>query len=136
MPIRLTKLFRANPKPDDGLTQPQREAIADLLHYCMYADNHIALAEEKIVEETMSVLNWDPGASFESYETRSIARAREAKEHPDARETLFNSIKNRLASSKAARALALDVCHQLFVSDGIETEKEALLETRLKQLLG
>ena len=135
MPVRLTKLFRPGSQSNDGLTQPQREAIADLLHFCMYADNHIALAEEKIMEQTVSVLNWAPGASFESYEARSIAKAREAKEHSDVQGVFFQSIKDRL-SSKAARALALDVCHELFVSDGIETEKEALLEKRLKQLLG
>jgi hypothetical protein len=135
MPTRLFKLFRPDPKPDDGLTQVQREAIVDLLHYCMYADNHIALAEDSILDDTVSILNWEPGASFESYETRSIARVRETTEHPDARDEFLSSIKQRL-SSKAARALALNVSHQLFVSDGIETEKEALLEARLKQLLG
>lgn len=134
MPTRLFKLFRSQAAPDDGLTQPQREAIVDLLHFCMYADNHIALAEDKILDDTVSVLNWDPGASFDSYESRSIARVREAKDHADVRDAFFASIQQRL-SSKAARALAIDVCQQLFLSDGVKSDREAQLEARLKQLL-
>jgi hypothetical protein len=136
MPTRLTRLFRPHETPRDGLTQSEREAMVDLLHYCMYADNHIALAEEQIVEETVSILNWDPGASFESYESRSIARAREAKEHPESREEFFKSVKDRLASSPAARALALKVSRQIFRAHGARSEQEALLEQRLEQLLG
>src|ERR1051326_3498702 len=108
MATRLSKLFRKDPRPTDGLTQPQREGIVDLLHYCMYADNHIALAEDKLISDLISILNWDPNSSFESYEARSIARVRDAKERPDFREEFFKSIQARI-SSKGARALGLAV---------------------------
>jgi uncharacterized tellurite resistance protein B-like protein len=134
MPTRLFKLFRAQPKPDDGLTQAQREAIVDLLHFCMYADNHIALAEDKILDDTVSILNWDPGASFEAYEARSIASARAAKEQNDSRDAFFASIQKRL-DSKASRALAGKVCQQLFAADGTTSAREAELASRLRQLL-
>ena len=35
MPSLIRKLFRKSEGPKDGLTQPQREAIVDLLNYCM-----------------------------------------------------------------------------------------------------
>jgi hypothetical protein len=39
MPSLIEKLFNKSEAPKDGLTQPRREAIVDLLNYCMYADN-------------------------------------------------------------------------------------------------
>jgi hypothetical protein len=41
MPTLIRKLFQKSEAPKDGLTQPQREAIVDLLNYCMYVDNLI-----------------------------------------------------------------------------------------------
>ena len=38
MPSLIRKLFHKSEAPNDGLTQPQREAIVDLLNYCMYAE--------------------------------------------------------------------------------------------------
>ena len=35
MPSLIRKLFHKSEAPNDGLTQPQREAIVDLLNYCM-----------------------------------------------------------------------------------------------------
>jgi hypothetical protein len=51
MPSLIRKLFHKSEAPKDGLTQPQREAIVDLLNYCMYADNLIFLAEDKKEEK-------------------------------------------------------------------------------------
>ena len=45
MPSLIRKLFRKSEAPKDGLTQPQREAVVDLLNYCMYADNFVFLAD-------------------------------------------------------------------------------------------
>src|SRR5256885_10146824 len=40
MPSLIRKLFhKSDASQKDGLTQPQREAIVDLLNYCIYADN-------------------------------------------------------------------------------------------------
>jgi uncharacterized tellurite resistance protein B-like protein len=135
MLTRLSRLFRASATPDDGLTQPQREAIADLMHFCIYADNHVAVAEEQILSDTLAGLNWDAGASFEAYESRSIAAARAAKEHSADRDDFFASIRRRL-DTKASRALAFEACRRLFGADGNRASGEMLLESRLRQLLG
>ena len=131
----LSKLFRNSSSPKDGLTQPEREAIADVLLYCMYADNHIALAEDKFIHETMIALDWESGTTFEYFEAQSVARVREAKEHADSREGFFKSVQARL-SSKLARSKAVELSHRLFLADGVESEKESQLEAKLKQLLG
>ena len=60
MPSLIRKLFHKSEAPNDGLTQPQREAIVDLLNYCMYADNLIFLAEDRLITDTVAKFNWDP----------------------------------------------------------------------------
>jgi hypothetical protein len=62
MPSLLKKLFRRSEEKNDGLTQPQREAIVDLLNYCMYADNLVMLAEDRLIADTAATFNWDPKA--------------------------------------------------------------------------
>ncbi len=135
MLTRLSHLFRTSATPTDGLTQPQREAIADLMHYCIYADNHVAVAEDRILSDTLAGMDWDAGSSFETYEVRSIAAARAAKENPADRDDFFASIRQRL-DTKAARALAFESCRRLFGADGNRASGEILLESRLRQLLG
>jgi hypothetical protein len=133
MPSSISRLFQAKPDIKDGLTQPQREAVADLLHYCMYADNHIALVETRIIRDVVGTFTWDPNIAFESFEARSIGAARAAKENAEQRKVFLDSINQRL-SSPHSRTLALDVCKQLFVADGLNPKESALL-TRISQLL-
>jgi K+-sensing histidine kinase KdpD len=134
MPFSLSKLFKSKQSPSDGLSQPQREAIVDLLHLCMYADNMIALAEAKVMTDVVDSFAWEATMSFESYETHSISAARTAKEDEDARKTLLESVSSRL-NTPHSRAVASKVCKQLMVADGT-TEKEAVLLATIKQVLG
>ena len=60
MPSLLRKLFHKTEAPNDGLTQPQREAIVDLLNHCMYTDNLVMLAEDRLIADTVAKFNWDP----------------------------------------------------------------------------
>ena len=53
MPSLIKKLFHKSEAPKDGLTQPQREAIVDLLNYCMCADNLVFLAEDRLIADTV-----------------------------------------------------------------------------------
>jgi uncharacterized tellurite resistance protein B-like protein len=134
MSFSFSRLFNPKSATNDGLKQPQREAIADLLHYCLYADNNIALAETALIEDVVSSLNWDPNISFGSFEARSVAAAREAKEDAAAREQFLKSIRQRLDKPQA-RALAFDLCKQLFVADGVQSDKETVVLARIQQLL-
>ena len=66
MPSLIRKLFGKSEAPNDCLTQPQREAIVDLLNYCMYADNLVMLAEDRLIADTVAKFNWDPKATVRS----------------------------------------------------------------------
>jgi uncharacterized tellurite resistance protein B-like protein len=134
MSFSFSRFFSAKPGAPDGLTQTQREAIADLLHFCVYADNHIALNETAAIERIVSTLNWDTSSSFASFESRSIAAARAAKENEFTREEFLKSIRLRL-DQPAARTLALNLCKQIFVSDGAQSDKETVAFARIRQLL-
>src|SRR5258708_5687301 len=80
MPSLIRKLFHKSEAPNDGLTQPQREAIVDLLNYCMYADNLVFLAEDRLITDTVAKFNWDPKGPFDQFDVRSIYNARNATE--------------------------------------------------------
>ncbi len=124
MPLRFLKLFASDKSSADGLTQVQREAIADLLHYLVYADSHIAAREGDYVNETIQSFSWDASLSFSAYEQRSIAAARQAKEDPDYRREFIASLAARL-NTPAARARALELGKTLVWIDGTNTEHES-----------
>ena len=134
MPSLIRKLFRKSEAPKDGLTQPQREAIVDLLNYCMYADNLVFIAEDRLITDTAAKFNWDSTVPFDQFDVRSIDNARNATENPGNRDQFLASIRDRLGTA-AVKGQALDLCQELFLADGARSdEKEAVLQN-LRKLL-
>jgi uncharacterized tellurite resistance protein B-like protein len=134
MPSLIRKLFHKSEAPNDGLTQPQREAIVDLLNYCMYADNLVFLAEDRLITDTVAKFNWDSKVPFDQFDVRSIDNARNASENPGYREKFLASIRDRL-STDAVKAQALDLCQELFLADGARSEEEDAVLQNLRELL-
>jgi hypothetical protein len=134
MPSLLKKLFGKPEAPKDGLTQPQREAIVDLLNYCMYADNLVMLAEDRLITDTVAKFNWDPKAVPFDQALRSIDKARNARESQVHREKFLGSIKDRLDTA-AVKGKALDLCQELFIADGSRSDEEEDVFQNLRQLL-
>jgi len=131
----LRKLFHRSEAPNDGLSQPQREAIVDLLNYCMYADNLVMLAEDRLIADVAAKFNWDPKAvPFDQFDARSVGNARNARESKVYREKFLGSIKERL-DTPAVRMKALDLCQELFLADGAQSEEEDEMFENLKPLL-
>ena len=126
----------ASEAPKDGLTQPQPEAIVDLLNYCMYADNWVVLAEDRLIADTVAKPNWDPKAvPFDQFDARSGNNARNARESQVYREKFLTSIGDRL-STDAIKAQALDLCQELFLADGAQSYEEDDALQNLQTLLG
>jgi hypothetical protein len=96
MPSLIRKLFHKSEAPNDGLTQPQREAIVDLLNYCMYADNLVFLSEDRLITDTVAKFNWDPKVPFDQFDVRSVSNAGDATESQVHRNQFLASIKDRL----------------------------------------
>ena len=128
------RLFNRTPQSPDGLTQPQREAMVDVLFFCMYADNSLALKEEEILEKTVGQFSWAPAVSYDSYAARSIAKARSVKETPSQRAEFFADVAARLATPEVKqRTLAL--CREIFTADGDFSGPEQELFKELQRVL-
>ena len=136
MPSLFKKLFQKSEAPkDDGLTQPQREAIVDLLNYCTYADNSVMLAEDRLITDTVAKFNWDPKAApFDQFDARSVGNARNARESQVYRAKFLASIKDRLGTAEV-KGQALDLCKELFIADGAFADEEDEVFQDLRKLL-
>jgi hypothetical protein len=136
MPSLIKKLFRKSDASahKDGLTQPQREAIVDLLNYCMYADNLIFLAEDTLIADTVVKFNWDSKVPFDQFDVRSIDNARNARENQGYRDRFLASIRDRLGTA-AVKGQAFDLCQELFVADGARSDEEDAVLQNLRKLL-
>jgi len=135
MPSLLRKLFRKSEAPNDGLSQPQREAIVDLLNYCMYADNLVMLAEDRLIADTVAKFNWESKTPFDQFDARSVGNARNARESQVYRDQFLASIRDRLGTA-AVKGQALDLCQELFVADGSRSDEEDAVLQNLRVLLG
>jgi hypothetical protein len=134
MPGLIKRLFHKPEAPKDGLTQPQREAIVDLLTYCMYADNFVFLAEDRFITDTVAKFTWDSKAPFDQFDVRSIRNARDAKESQGYRDRFLASIRDRLGTA-AVKGQALDLCQELFAADGARSDEEDAMFQNLRKLL-
>src|SRR5215471_6270486 len=131
----LKKLFGKSEESKDGLTQPQREAIVDLLNYCMYADNLVFLAEDRLIADTVAKFNWELKTPFDQFDARSVGNARNARESQVYKDQFLASIRDRLGTA-AVKGQALDLCQELFVADGARSDEEDAVLQNLRVLLG
>jgi uncharacterized tellurite resistance protein B-like protein len=134
MPSLIRKLFGKPEAPNDGLTQPQREAIVDLMNYCMYADNLVMLSEDRLITDTVAKFNWDSKVPFDQFVLRSTDNARNARESQVYRDRFLASIRDRLDTA-AAKGQALGLCQELFVADGARSDEEEDVLQNLRKLL-
>ena len=134
MPSLIRKLFHKSEAPKDGLIQAQREAIVDLLNYCMYADDRVFLAEDRLIADTVAKFNWDPKIPFDQFDARSIGNARNARESQVYRDQFLASIRDRLDTA-AVKGQAMDLCQELFLADGARSEEEDAVLQNLRELL-
>lgn len=126
-------LFSSSAKTDDGLTQAGREAIVDLLHFGVYVDKHIALAEDKMVEDAARKMNWDPKISFDYYEGKSIGEVSRIGNDEKARAGFFAFIRERLPKMEE-RERAFKLLKQLYAVDGTTDAEAATLPLVRKEL--
>jgi len=130
----LSRLFSApRNSSQDGLSQTQREAIIDLLLICIYADNHLSVAEDKVLKDQVESCSWDSGTSAEIYIAIATSKARRAKSDESLQSEYLQYIADRL-ESPASKAKALSLVDELFESDGI-AESETSFTAKIQSLL-
>lgn len=117
------------------LAQAEREAIVDLLHFCIYADSLIALREGEFINAALASIGWDENHSFASFEARSIAGARTARDSDAAKQGFLDYAAERL-KAPAARYRAVELCAKLFNADGKTAAQESTLLKEIRSKLG
>ena len=131
----LRRLFSSTASPFDRLTQPQREAIIDLLNFCMCADEKLLLEEEITLDDEVQDLSWDPAVDFWTFATQSRERAKAAVATPETRQAALTSISDRLQTADA-RINVLGLCHKVFHSDGEFAPMERTVFQEIKRAFG
>jgi hypothetical protein len=132
----LKKLFTPNKdqRKTVDLEQNEKEAIIDLLMLAIYADNHLSLAEDKIMKEEIDTYSWNSITVLRIYLSESTARARTALTSETSEREFLEFIAERL-ESRATKSRALDLLSKLFNSDGTD-EKEKEFTVKVKRYLG
>ena len=78
--------------------------------------------------------NWDPKVPFDQFDRKSVSNARNARESQVYRDQFLGSINDRLATA-AAKGQALELCQELFLADGAQSDEEDVVLQHLRQLL-
>lgn len=117
------RLFDKDSKPQDELTQPEREAIVDLLTLAVYIDNHLSVAENEAFDSMTGKLNWESDRDLSHYIYHATERARHARTDEGAVNEYLSFVAERL-ESRTSVSHALDLLHRLFSADGSH-EKES-----------
>jgi len=131
----LQNLFKVGRNPSDGLTQDQREAIVDVLVFGMYSDRTVSLAEDQLIQSRLEAMDWQSLETIHNYYDRAVTRVREILDAgEEARQSFLRRIAERLGDT-SVREKTFALCHQLFLSDGIESADEEALEGELREAL-
>jgi hypothetical protein len=109
-----------------SLDQAQREAIVDLLLLGMYADRHIAVAEQEFLAEAIAQMGWDEFYSPEIYFQRVVPTVREVLGNVDRTRSFLQSISARLDQVELMK-FAIEKFSTLIALDGVTEESEAVL---------
>lgn len=104
------------------MTQPQREALFDLLSLSMYADAHISLVEEDLVQSAFVAKGWKSEYPKSLFIEESFARAREIADSDD---TIVDYLTERAAAftTKTAQAEALTILKEILERDGMTPDE-------------
>jgi len=92
------------------------------------------LAEDRLITDTVAKFNWESKTPFDQFDGRSVGNARNARESQVYRDKFLGSIKDRL-DTPAVRGKALDLCQELFLADGAQSEEEDEVLQDLRPLL-
>ena len=120
-----TQLFGSDSNEDDGWSQPQREALVDLLSLAMYADNHLSVSEQQAIDAHIEKMYWNSNLSVDAFSNASITRARNAHNNKELKNDYLQDIGEKLGDAKSN---AYEICRSVLASDGHATSEATLLD--------
>ena len=129
------RLINKDARRKDELTQPEREAIVDLLTLGVYADNHLSIAEDVAFESLTGRLNWESEQDISYYLYTATERARQVRNDEGAIDEFLAFVAERL-TSRTSTSTALDLLHRLFSADGSNKKESEFYKTVERILRG
>jgi hypothetical protein len=121
---RRNRHAKGNTQP--AMTQKQREALFDLLTVSIYADAHIALEEERLMDLAFVAEGWESGHPKALFLDQSNARARAAAES-DATMDAYIAEKAAVFTDPASQIEAYGVVSNVISRDGLATDEIVFL---------
>ncbi|MDQ3621644.1 MAG: hypothetical protein M3463_04030 [Verrucomicrobiota bacterium] len=122
-----------NPHP--SLTQPQREAIFDLLLLAMYSDDMLKLKENERLYELISGIEWESYQEPREYSELATARVRAVYESAVGLEPFLAQIADTLGDT-SRKEFALVLLERLLETDGLIVDPEHRLHEKAKAAFG
>jgi len=115
------------------MTQPQREALLDLLVLSIFADTHLSLSEEDTLQARIHGMGWESPKPRDIHFLNAMHAARGAIESPEKTDA-FIALRAAAFSSEASRAAALEAIRSVLASDGHGEKESAFLALLRKHL--
>ena len=112
------------------MTQPQREALLDLVILSIFTDSHLSIKEDEALENAFAAIGWEAEKPREIFICTSMSRARRAV---DSATGESEYIRTRVAAfnDAAVQAFALDLLQKTLAADGTaESEAEFLAKVK------
>ncbi|HCN27596.1 MAG TPA: hypothetical protein DIT64_02185 [Verrucomicrobiales bacterium] len=108
------------------MNQTQREALFDLLTLSIYADSHISLTEEALIESAFIAEGWESEYPKNLFIEKSFARAREAAES-DAAANDYIASRAKAFTDASSQAEAVGVVSNILSRDGLTSEENRFI---------
>ncbi len=108
------------------MTQPQREALLDLLIIGILVDSKLSAAEDAALEEAFKSIGWEGSKPREVFLCSSMHRARWARDSDAALANYINS-RARAFTDGDSRNMVFDLLRRVFMADGLAPSEAAFL---------
>jgi hypothetical protein len=109
-------------------TQTERESLIHLLLLALYADSHLSLLEDEVLQEELDRLGWESTRPRELCILNAFAKVREAtRSEPDARDAFLRDRAGAFGTA-ATRIEAYRFINRLISSDGVTSSESSFLE--------
>jgi len=110
-----------------NLSEPQRQALLDLLVLGMYSDSKLTLAEDASVQSVLDTFKLESDYERDKYLDASVARVREQAQTADAARAYAVTLAKRFASAEHKRAVYETLERVLASDDGVSARERGLL---------
>jgi hypothetical protein len=136
MNLKFLRIFNLSaPVATDGLQQPQREAIVDLLNFCRLADDKLVVVEEETGAAVEAELHWESHQPLVSYAADSLARSERVLHDEKLRREFIQDVAERLNTTEL-KSRAIGICLDMFKADGEFAPQERDIFVEIRRAMG